>query len=444
MTTRVILVRHGQSSYNAQQRIQGRLDDSVLTEQGKADAKLVAAALQDIPLDAIYSSPLQRARQTAEEIVAHLGSSLSIQSPETLLEVDLPLWQGMHKKDVQTQFASDYEVWKRQPEAFKMVISTPEGSKEHYPVLAMHEQAKEFWQDLLAKHQGQTVVVVAHNGINRCLLSTALNISPAYYQSILQSNCGISVLNFSGGWGDGVQLESMNLTSHLGVSLPKFNQPEGIRLLLVRHGETQWNRDKRFQGIKDIPLNETGKEQGRKAAEFLKDVHLDFAVSSPLLRPKETAELILENHPGVELQLNPLLAEISHGLWEGMLENEIEAAYPGMLAQWQKSPETVQMPEGENLQQVWERAIAAWKSILEFAQPGTTGMVTAHDAINKAIVCHLFNLDPQYFWNFKQGNGAITVIDYPYGAQGKPMLKCHNITSHLNAGIFDRTAAGAL
>jgi probable phosphoglycerate mutase len=71
-------------------------------------------------------------------------------------------------------------------------------------------------------------------------------------------------------------------------------------------------------------------------------------------------------------------------------------------------------------------------------------MVTAHDAINKAIVCHLFNLDPQYFWNFKQGNGAITVIDYPYGPQGKPLLKCHNITSHLNAGILDRTAAGAL
>ncbi|MBP0012637.1 MAG: histidine phosphatase family protein [Roseofilum sp. SBFL] len=444
MTTRVILVRHGQSTYNAQQRIQGRLDHSVLTEQGKADAKLVATALQDLPLDAIYSSPLQRARQTAEEIVAHLGSSLTIESPETLLEVDLPLWQGMLRKEVQTQFAQEYQVWKQQPEAFKMVISTPEGSKEHYPVLAMHEQAKRFWQDLLAKHQGQTVLVVAHNGINRCLLSTALNISPAYYQSILQSNCGISVLNFAGGWGEEAQLESMNLTNHLGVALPKFNKPEGIRLLLVRHGETQWNRDKRFQGVKDIPLNETGKEQGRKAGEFLKDVHLDFAVSSPLLRPKETAELILEAHPEVELQLNPLLAEISHGLWEGMLESEIEADYPGMLAEWQNSPETVQMPEGENLQQVWDRAIAAWSRILESAKPGTTGIVAAHDAINKAIVCHLFDLDPQYFWNFKQGNGAVTVIDYPYGAQGKPILKCHNITSHLNSGILDRTAAGAL
>ncbi len=444
MTTRVILVRHGQSSYNAQNRIQGRLDESVLTEQGKADAQLAAEALQGLPIDAIYSSPLQRARHTAEIIGCHLGSSLTIESVEALLEIDLPLWQGMEKNAVKSQFPEEYRLWKYHPERFKMVVSTPEGLKEHYPVVAMYEQAKVFWQHLLSKHEGQTVLVVAHNGINRCLLSTALNIAPMYYQSLLQSNCGISVLNFAGAWGEGVQLESMNLTNHLGVPLPKFQEPEGIRLLLVRHGETQWNRDKRFQGVKDVPLNEMGREQARKVAELLREVPLDFAVSSSLLRPKETAELILERHPGVQLQLEPELREISHGLWEGMLEEEIEQAYPGMLRQWQSAPERVQMPEGENLQQVWERAIAAWRGIVESATPGSTGIVVAHDAINKAIVCHLFNLGPEYFWNFKQGNGAVTVIDYPHGAQGKPMLKCHNITFHLQGGILDQTAAGAL
>ena len=444
MTTRVILVRHGQSTYNAQKRIQGRLDASVLTEQGKADARSVGKALEGLPIDAIYSSPLQRARQTTEEIRTSLGLSLPVNTPETLLEVDLPLWEGKLKKEVKSEFPEEYRLWKRQPEAFKMMVPTAEGETEHYPIAALHAQAKQFWQDLLAKHQGQTVLVVAHNGINRCLLSTALGFGPEYYQSILQSNCGISILNFPGAWGEGVQLESMNLTNHVGQPLPDSYEKDRIRILLVRHGETQWNRDKRFQGIKDIPLNENGKGQGRKAGELLKDVPLDFAVSSHLLRPKETAELILEHHPDIELQLEPQLEEISHGLWEGMLESEIEAAYPGMLAEWQKSPETVQMPEGENLQQIWDRAIPAWRKVVESAKPGSTGMVVAHDAINKAIVCHLFNLNPEYFWNFKQGNGAVTVIDYPYGANEKPMLKCHNITFHLSEGILDQTAAGAL
>ncbi len=103
------------------------------------------------------------------------------------------------------------------------------------------------------------------------------------------------------------------------------------------------------------------------------------------------------------------------------------------------------MPEGENLQQVWERAIASWNAIVtEFSQQPKTGIVVAHDAINKAILCHLFGLGPEHFWNFKQGNGSVTVIDYPKGAEGYPVLEAMNITIHLSGSILDKTAAGAL
>ena len=78
-----------------------------------------------------------------------------------------------------------------------------------------------------------------------------------------------------------------------------------------------------------------------------------------MMRPKETAEIILEQHPGVELKTTSELIEICHGLWEGMLESEIQAEYAELLQQWKDQPETVQMPEGENLQQVWE--IVAWR-----------------------------------------------------------------------------------
>jgi len=462
LTTRVIIVRHGQSSYNIEGRIQGRCDNSVLTEKGRADASKVGAALKSLSFDAIYCSPLQRAKSTAEIIASCLEPSLELREVDNLREIDLPLWEEMLRDEVKEKFAADYRCWKESPDEFHMLVPEPEGNREHYPVLALYEQAKKFWQEVLPRHQCKTIMVVAHNGINRCLLASAVEIPPAYYHSLQQSNCGISVLNFAGDLGEAVQLESMNLTSHMGESFPKPREGHrGCRLLLVRHGETQWNREKRFQGWNDIPLNETGRQQSQKAGEFLKDVKIDFAFSSPMLRPKETAEIIVrclsgsaisaspegrhrKNHPQLQLQLSEGLREISHGLWEGKLEAEIEKGFPGQLEQWKTAPATVQMPEGENLQQVWERGMAAWNEIVKSAPPNSIGLVVAHDAINKAVLCQLFGLYPEHFWKFKQGNCAVTVIDYPKGLKGKPVLETHNITTHISGSILDQTAAGAL
>ncbi len=445
MSTRVIIVRHGQSNYNAKKMIQGRCDESVLTDKGIADARLVGKALNAVTIDGFYCSPLQRAKQTAEIIHSSLEVPPALQPTQELMEVDLPLWEKMRKDEVQVKYEQEYRAWKEQPDKFKMVL--PDG-QEHYPVLSLYDQAKQFWQSLISQYQNKTVLIVAHNGINRCLIMSAVGITPDRYHSIQQSNCCVNVLNFSGDFGAPVQIESLNQTSHLGIPIPSYRKPHhGPRLLLVRHGETQWNKESRFQGIKDIPLNENGKAQGAKAGDFLKDVPLDFAVSSSMSRPKETAEIILENHPQVSLETTSELVEICHGLWEGMLESEIEAGFPGMLQQWKDLPETVQMPEGENLQQVWDRAIAAWHKIVEQYSQGEnprTGIVVAHDAINKVVICYLLGLKTANFWNIKQGNGAVTVIDYPQGAGGHPVLQAINLTSHLSGGVIDKTAAGAL
>ncbi|MGF1482103.1 MAG: histidine phosphatase family protein [Cyanophyceae cyanobacterium] len=440
MTTRVIIVRHGQSSYNAQQKIQGRCDESILTEKGRADARTVGHTLAQYHFDAFYCSPLQRAKETAAIIHECLTAPPSLQPSEQLLEVDLPLWEKLTKQEVQSKFAEDYRCWKERPHEFKMVLA----QREHFPVLALYRQAEQFWQETLPHHQNQTIVIVAHNGINRCLMMSALGMPPERYHSIQQSNCNINVLNFNGAWGEPVQLESLNQTAHMGVALPPPRpSQQGLRLLLIRHGETEWNRASRFQGTRDIPLNDRGRGQAKLAAEFLKEIALDFAVSSPMLRPKETAEIVLQPHADVPLVTYPPLQEIGHGLWEGKLESEIEAEFPGLLTQWKERPETVQMPEGENLQQVWDRAIATWNEIVAtYADTAPkTGIVVAHDAINKVILCYLLGLQPADFWKIKQGNGAVSVIDYSLGKS--PVLQAINITSHLG-GILDKTAAGAL
>ncbi|MEG4285221.1 histidine phosphatase family protein [Microcoleus sp. A006_D1] len=448
--TRIILVRHGKSTYNQERRIQGRLDKSVLTEAGRASALQVGDTLSSIAFDAAYTSPLKRAKETAEIILSRLTNPPELQPTDKLMEIDVPLWEGMLRQDVIDQFPEAYQQWQQHPDKFSMKIPSPEGEIEHFPVLAVFASARKFWEELLSRHTSGTILVVGHNGINRALIATASEITPDYYQSIQQSNCGISVINF--GFTDdqtesnkkiAVQLESLNLTAPTGEIFPKPRDGHrGPRLLLVRHGETDWNRAGKFQGQIDVPLNDNGREQARQAAEFLKDVKLDFAISSSMLRPKETAEIILKYHGDLQLELRDELREISHGLWEGKFESEIEASYPGLLEEWKISPEKVQMPEGENLEQVWTRAIAAWREIVQSVTG--TGIVVAHDAVNKALLCHLFNLEPEHFWKFKQGNGAVSVIDYPHGPDGLPVLQAMNVTTHLSGGVFDQTAAGAL
>ncbi len=452
--TRIILVRHGKSTYNQERRIQGRLDKSILTEAGRSAAMQVGDTLSSIGFDAAYTSPLQRAKETAEIILSRLTNPPQLQPTDKLMEIDLPLWEGMLRQDAIDQFPKAYQQWQQQPDKFSMKLPSADGEIEHFPVLAVFASARQFWQELLSRHQEGTILVVGHNGINRALIATASEITPDYYQSIQQSNCGISVINFGippvtnheqaePKKKVAVQLESLNLTAHTREIFPKPRDGHrGPRLLLVRHGETDWNKAGKFQGQIDVPLNDNGREQSRRAAEFLKDIKLDFAISSSMLRPKETAEIILKHHSDLQLQLRDELREISHGLWEGKFESEIEQSYPGLLEEWKTSPETVQMPEGENLEQVWTRAIADWRKIVQSVSG--TGIVVAHDAINKAILCHLFGLKPEHFWKFKQGNGAVSVIDYPHGPDGLPVLQAMNVTTHLSGSVFDQTAAGAL
>lgn len=448
MVTRVILVRHGESSFNVERRVQGYLDVSTLTATGQTTAHQVGAALADIPFDAVYSSPLGRAKDTAEIIVSHLkhAPKQPLQTQEQLKEINLMAWEGLLFTEVAAKYPLEYEQWQNAPHELRMQVPDEGGTREYAPVLELFDRAKQFWQGFLPSHANQTVLLVAHSGINRALIGTALGLEPQCYQAVHQSNCGISVLNFAGGWGDLVQAESLNQTAHLGQPLPAPKKGyKGPRLLLVRHGETDWNRQGRFQGQIDVPLNDNGRSQSGQAAAFLRTIPIQHAVTSPMLRPKETAEIILQHHPDVPLDLEDNLREISHGLWEGQLESEIEAAFPGELQRWQSTPAVVQMPEGENLQQVWARAIAAWDAIVAAAltRPAGITLVVAHDAINKAILCYILGLGPEHFWSFKQGNGAVSVIDYA-GAGSQPVLTAMNSTAHLDGGVLDKTAAGAL
>ncbi|MFM7549425.1 MAG: histidine phosphatase family protein [Cyanobacteriota bacterium] len=446
MTLRIVLVRHGQSSFNVEHRIQGRDDLSVLTAEGELQARITGEALGDLALDAAYTSPLRRAAGTAAGLLAAQGQGLVAAASDELLEIDLAPWSGLLRHELRQRYPEQERRWREAPET--LTLERPDG-RLYCPVGELMEQAGRFAAALLARHgdglagADRAVLVVGHNAILRCLLLNLLKLPASGFRRLRVDNCSVSVLNLSSGPGGtiAVQVESLNGTAHLGSPLPSAGQ--GARLVLVRHGETDWNRQGRFQGQIDIPLNANGRAQAEAAGRYLAPVTFHRAYSSAMARPRQTADVILASHPAVPLTTSRGLVEIGHGLWEGRLESEIAEGWPELLAAWKRAPDTVQMPEGETIHEVWSRALATWHAIARSLGPGETALVVAHDAVNKAILCALLGLSPADIWAIKQGNGGVSVIDYPNGVGGGPVVSAMNLTTHLG-GVLDRTAAGAL
>ena len=442
MPLRLLLVRHGLSSFNKERRIQGRDDLSNLSEEGHEQARALGRSLQDVSIQAIYSSPLQRAAATTASLLETQGS----QTPnpvfdDGLLEVDLEPWSGQTIDELMQASTEAYKIWKQRP--MELELQRRDGSS-YKPLPELMEQARGFITKLLERHPANgndTVLVVAHNAILRCLMLVLLGEPDHGFRRLRVDNTSLSIFNIRPGEnGPQVQIECLNSTTHL---QPLPEKGKNARLILVRHGETDWNKAGRFQGQIDIPLNENGRRQAAAARDFLKDIPIDRAWSSTLSRPTETAQIILEAHPDVPLTQIDGLVEIGHGVWEGKLESEIREDWSELLDTWKRAPETVQMPEGETIQDVWARSVRSWGEIAGELKPEETVLVVAHDAVNKTILCDLLGLTPANIWAVKQGNGGVTVVDIAADPGQPAVVTCLNLTSHFGS-VIDRTAAGAL
>ena len=184
-----------------------------------------------------------------------------------------------------------------------------------------------------------------------------------------------------------------------------------MKILLARHGETRWNAEGRYQGQRDIPLSEVGEVQARLLGERLHDVAITRAVASPLSRARRTAELAMSEHRAAQLLFDDGLQEIAHGDWEGLLASEIRAQDPERLRAWREAPETVQMPGGESLQRVLDRAWPAFARACEGLGPDDTLLVVAHDAVNRVLLCRVLGLPLSRLWSFRQAPTTINLLE---------------------------------
>jgi len=170
MAIRLVLVRHGLSSFNAKGLIQGRTDDSFLTDEGYEQARKAGKALSTINFDKIYSSPLVRAAETAKTIKKNFNKEQDILFDKNLLEVDLSEWSGLKIDEIKNKFPEIYPIWKNDPEN---LILKRSGNKTYKPIQELFDQASKFLENILEIYLDKVdvnILVVGHNAILRCLI----------------------------------------------------------------------------------------------------------------------------------------------------------------------------------------------------------------------------------------------------------------------------------
>jgi broad specificity phosphatase PhoE len=177
------------------------------------------------------------------------------------------------------------------------------------------------------------------------------------------------------------------------------------RIILVRHGRTPWNKDKIFRGSKDIPLDDLGREEALALGEWLKDETIHAAYTSPLSRARDTAIAIARHHDLEVIDL-PGLADLSYGDWEGISLKDVKVKYADLYHQWEAAPHTVCFPNGETLEVLRTRALAAVEEVVQ-RHPDQTVLLAAHRAVNKVLIAALIGLDNSHFWRLAQDTTCV-------------------------------------
>jgi broad specificity phosphatase PhoE len=211
------------------------------------------------------------------------------------------------------------------------------------------------------------------------------------------------------------------------------------RFVLVRHGQTEWNRVERFRGRADVPLNDVGLAQaaaaGRRVAE---EWRLAAVYASPLSRAYVTAEAISLRCGRPAAPLAGVL-DIDYGEWQGLTPDEVASRWPDLLHAWYTTPQTVQIPGGESLAGLRERAMAAIRELANRHGDETVAVVS-HTVVNRVILLAILGLGNERFWRLGQDNCAINVFE---ADAADFTLVTLNDTCHLRgADAMSRRAAG--
>lgn len=181
------------------------------------------------------------------------------------------------------------------------------------------------------------------------------------------------------------------------------------RLHLVRHGQTDWNLEGRWQGQADVPLNDHGRQQAQQSAEKLRSIPLAAIYTSDLIRAVDTARAITRVNPA-PLVFEPRLREIHQGEWQGLLVDEIQARYADAYHRRRLDPLKMAAPGGETTQQVRQRAVAAVRDLAAKYPQGDVAVVS-HGFTLAVLLTHFNHIPFEKVWDQVPHNGEIIVLE---------------------------------
>lgn len=200
---RFLLIRHGRAAWNAEGRFMGQLDIP-LDELGRAQAAALANRLRDEQVDAIYSSDLSRAWNTALAVQSRLATGADLKPDSRLREMNFGDWQGLTYAEIQERDPGALATW----EKARLNSAPPHGET----LLEFSERVMSVYQELCEAHVGQTLILVAHGGSLQLLIAHALGLPPEKYWQVHLSNASLSDLRVH---DLGPILNLLNDTSHL-------------------------------------------------------------------------------------------------------------------------------------------------------------------------------------------------------------------------------------
>lgn len=199
------------------------------------------------------------------------------------------------------------------------------------------------------------------------------------------------------------------------------------RFILVRHGQTGWNREERFRGRVDIGLDETGLKQAKAVAERLSGCGAVAIYTSPLMRAVSTAEAI-GGRLGLEVTPLEAITDMDFGEWQGRPVAEVREQEGELFNQWALNPESFRVPGGETLGEVRDRAAAAVDE-LAVQHGDDTVVLVSHRVVCKVLLCHLLGLDNSHFWQIAQDTTAVN--GFLVMGEGRSTVTLVNDTCHL-------------
>jgi broad specificity phosphatase PhoE len=198
-----------------------------------------------------------------------------------------------------------------------------------------------------------------------------------------------------------------------------------MELILIRHGETIWNKEGKVQGVSDIELSDVGLTQAHKLAFSLQDQNIQTIYSSPLIRAQKTAQIINQYH-SAPIYFESGLMEMDQGDFEGLSFKEMMACEKDFLSKWIADPASVKIPNGESFIELQARA---WKVIEGVIAKTENTIVVSHNFVIASILCKIKNISLSEFRSVCVDTASRTVVTFKNGAASVDVF---NDRTHLN------------